>query len=697
MSVRKHLLALLIPCLAAPACALADPSYTITFLPAGFDASAINNLGHVVGNAGDGAAIWNGSSVFSLGTLLPGSEGLAINNLDQIAGRNTDGQSFYYAGGAVHNITSGFEPNWATGINDSGQVSGTSGGLFGGQAGFLYAGGAFTPVTSSSTFVTGTFANAINGGGMVAGTAVFDSGAWANPDRNAFVWNGTDVRTLGSLGGQVSEAYDLNDAGAVVGWSSNFDGSEELGFVWTGDFGMLNIGSLGGHSTRAAGINNAGLVVGMSDIGGSDFFNYHAFLYDGHSMVDLNSLIDPASGWVLVSARDINDAGQILARACHGGADNCMDVRLDLVSAVPEPATWSMLLGGLALVGAARLRRRGRLLALPLLAGPLAAHAALPNYTATSAPAGFYAEAINNAGDIVGTGPAGVAVWSGASLVPYDAIIHNGNGFGISNRGYLVGAANGSAFLYKPGSLRDIGRLNLLGSSFGIAVNDAGQAAGSAYWGVGERIRGWVYSNGVVRMIGSFGGDWSVATAINSAGQVVGNASLTADHLSHNVTHAYLYRDRVMRDLGTLGGASSGANDINNAGQVAGWSELLALPDEDTPHHAFLYQAGSMADLGTLGGSASEANGINNLGIVVGWAFIAGDEPHAFVAEGGVMTDLNSLVTLTPGWVVTEARDINDSLQILARACNMEDCVQLRLDPVPMPVGAPAVAAGAHQ
>ncbi len=55
-------------------------------------------------------------------------------------------------------------------------------------------------------------------------------------------------------------------------------------------------------------------------------------------MVDLNTLIDPASGWVITDANGINGAQQIAATACRGGAiGECYAVRLDLVSAVPEP------------------------------------------------------------------------------------------------------------------------------------------------------------------------------------------------------------------------------------------------------------------------------------------------------------------------------------------------------------------------
>jgi probable HAF family extracellular repeat protein len=116
---------------------------------------------------------------------------------------------------------------------------------------------------------------------------------------------------------------------------------------------MADLGFLGGTRARALGINNGGMIVGDSEWS-VDSNDSHALLYANHAMVDLNSLIDPANGWQIVSAKDINDAQQILATACRMG--ECTTVRLDLISAVPEPKVWGMLLAGLALMASRRHR-----------------------------------------------------------------------------------------------------------------------------------------------------------------------------------------------------------------------------------------------------------------------------------------------------------------------------------------------------
>src|SRR5207244_293840 len=85
----------------------------------------------------------------------------------------------------------------------------------------------------------------------------------------------------------------------------------------------------------------------------------------------------------------------------------------------------------------------------------------------------------------------------------------------------------------------------------------------------------------------------------------------------------------------------------------------------DSTTHAVAYANSGNIDLGTLGGDNSEAYGVNNFGDIVGYAKDGSGAKHAFIYQNGVMQDLNSLITLGSGWVLTSAEAINDRGQIV--------------------------------
>jgi probable HAF family extracellular repeat protein len=146
------------------------------------------------------------------------------------------------------------------------------------------------------------------------------------------------------------------------------------------------------------------------------------------------------------------------------------------------------------------------------------------------------------------------------------------------------------------------------------------------------------------------GYEWSFATDINDAGDVVGYA---VDD-DTQTTRAFLWnKDTGMIDLGTLGGLSSRATAVNDRGQVVGES-LTTIAWGQPVWHSFLWEDGVMTDLGGPGAVA-----INNSDQVV-WngAVVVHD-----IATGAT-TDLGVL----DGWTGSWAVDINDAGQVAGTA-----------------------------
>jgi probable HAF family extracellular repeat protein len=158
------------------------------------------------------------------------------------------------------------------------------------------------------------------------------------------------------LGGTFSNATAINDSGLIVG-SSNIVGSSSISHAvaWSDPFGtsITDLGTLGGASSFASAVNNLGEIVGYSLTAGGV---QHATLWDGISIIDLNSLLDANSvsaGWVLTTATGINDSGWIVGNAGNSltGVSHAFLLSIGSVAAVPESNTYAMALMGLGLIG----------------------------------------------------------------------------------------------------------------------------------------------------------------------------------------------------------------------------------------------------------------------------------------------------------------------------------------------------------
>lgn len=207
--------------------------------------------------------------------------------------------------------------NWsyAFSLNDAGEVLGYSSTRNGAERTFLWKNGTITDL--------GTLASncsAVHGMNMTEKAHERSPTSNVSRETPAFSCNNGMMTDLSSLDGSHSVANDINQAGHIVGYSSNTTSSNSSSyhaFLWA-DGSAIDLGTLGGNYSKAYSINNAGQVVGESLTSSASL---HAFWWNNGKMFDLNHVLPPNSGWILNQALSINNRGQIVGRGTINGQD----------------------------------------------------------------------------------------------------------------------------------------------------------------------------------------------------------------------------------------------------------------------------------------------------------------------------------------------------------------------------------------
>jgi len=281
---------------------------------------------------------------------------------------------------------------------------------------------------------------------------------------------------------------------------------------------------------------------------------------------------------------------------------------------------------------------------------------------------------INETGEVAGTEPmalipANIFLWqNGAkSYLSFPDADENWVN-GQSNSSHIVGG-EGNGYLVKPfvwhgGVTTYLNLLPLKNYGEAKAANDNGDTVGFvASWMSPWLSTAVLWKNGQVKTIEKLqvGDNYNYPNDINNQGKVVG--------ASGNI-HVYREGGFLWQEGQPILALSSLAGDTNTAAYAINDNEcIIGISSiSNGPCHAVMWREGAVISL-AADLEESWANGINNNNQVVG-GYSTEEGNLAFHWDSGQVNDLTSQVVNDPGWILTDAYDINSEGLIVGVGVN---------------------------
>ncbi len=175
----------------------------------------------------------------------------------------------------------------------------------------------------------------------------------------------------------------------------------------------------------------------------------------------------------------------------------------------------------------------------------------------------------------------------------------------------FIDGVGGRGYFYNGSTVQDIGTFG--GDTVVADLNHAGQVVGRSATPLGvDRAFIWTAGSGINTLSGPPASAYSVATAINNAGVVIGIFSGTGGGFRWSASEGY-------ENLGALSPGGAGGSfptALNDAGLIGGNSRVAGTPNED--HLVAWTRSTGLVDIDTLSSSYSLPTAVSERGEIIG-------------------------------------------------------------------------------